>query len=167
MAPSSMNQGNVPTTLTLFPFDPRSRQTQPFRAPKIAQQSTPPIPHLYIRNARNPTLAPTISTSNQTSIIRNARPAVVPSRSSPATTRNTSRAPNVAAKSNTSTALTPRIKGPTQTTRNPITAVTRAHAITPVAGVTSIDSVLRADSKQTNNKSAVPDHIRPKAEAIK
>jgi len=45
--------------------------------------------------------------------------------------------------------------------------VTKVHAIAPVAGITSIDSVLRADSKQIINKPAVPDHIRPKAEAIK
>jgi hypothetical protein len=169
MAPSSMNQGSAPKTLTLFPFhnDSRSRQPQPMRAPKIAQQPTPPIPHLYIRNARNPTLASTISTANQTSIVRNARPTVVPSRPSPTATHNTPRAPTLAVKSNTSTALSPRIKGPTPTTRNPITTVTKVHAIAPVAGITSIDSVLRADSKQTNNKPAVPDHIRPKAEAIK
>jgi hypothetical protein len=164
-----MNQGSAPKTLTLFPFhnDSRSRQIQPIRAPKIAQQPTPPIPHLYIRNARNPTLAPTVSTANQTSLVHNARPTVVPSRPSPTTTRNTPRAPTVAVKSNTSTALSPRIKGPTQTTRDPITTVTKVHAIAPVAGITSIDSVLLADSKQTNNKPTVPDHIRPKAEAIK
>jgi hypothetical protein len=169
MAPSSMNQGNAPATLTLYPFhnDSRSRQIQPIRAPKIAQQPTPPIPHLYIRNARSPTLAPTVAGANQTSLARNARPTVVPSKPSPATTRTTPRAPKVAAMSNTSTALSPRIKGPTQTTRNPITTVTKVHAIAPVAGITSIDSVLRADSKQTTNKPSVPDHIRPKAEAIK
>ena len=146
MAPSSMNQGSAPKTLTLFPFhnDSRYKQIQPIRAPKIAQQPTPPIPHLYIRNARNPTLAPTISSSNHTSLVRNARPTVVPSRPSPTTTRNTPRAPNLAAKSNTSTALSPRIKGPTQTTRSPITAVAKVHAIAPVAGITSIDSVLRS-----------------------
>jgi hypothetical protein len=169
MAPSSMNQVNAPKTLTLFPFhnDSRSKQIQPIRAPKIAPQPTPPVPHLYIRNARNPTIASPASTANQTTLVRNARPLVVPSRPSPATTRNTPRAPTVAVKSNTSTALSPRIRGPTQTTRNPITTVTKVHTIAPVAGITSIDSVLRADSKQTINKPTVPDHIRPKAEAIK
>jgi len=171
MAPSSINQGNAPTTLTLFPFhnDPRSRQAQTLRPPRIPQQpTTPPIPHLYIRNPRNPTLAPAISTANQTTIVRNARPAVVPSRTNPAaTTRNAPRAPTVAVKSNTSTALSPRVRAPTQTTRNPITAVAKVHAIAPVAGITSIDSVLRADSKQIKEKPIVPDHIRPKAEAIK
>jgi hypothetical protein len=169
MAPSSINQGNAPATLTLHPFhnDSRSRQIQLIRAPKIAQQPAPPIPHLYIRNARNTTLAPTVAGANQTSLVRNVRPTVVPSRPSPATTRNTPRASTVAVKSNTSTALSPRIKGPTQTTRNPITTVTKVHAIAPVAGITSIDSVLRADSKQIINKPSVPDHIKPKAEAIK
>lgn len=169
MAPSSMNQINAPKTLTLFPFhnDSRSKQPQPLRAPKVAQQPTPPIPHLYIRNASNPTIAPTAATANQTSLVRNARPTVVPSRPSPATTRNPPRTPTVAVRSNTSTALSPRIKGPTQTTRNPITTVSKVHAIAPVAGITSIVSVLRADSKQTINKPVVPDHIRPKAEAIK
>jgi len=169
MAPSSLNQGSAPKTLTLFPFhnDSRSIQTQPLRAPKIAQQPTPPIPHLYIRNARNPTLAPTVSTANQTSIVRNARPAVVPSRANPATARNTPRAPNVVVKSNASTALSPRIKGPIQTTRNPITTAAKVHVIAPVADITSIDAVSLADTKQIVNKCTVPDHIRPKAEAIK
>lgn len=169
MAPSSMNQANAPKTLTLFPFhnDSRSKQIQPIRAPKIAPQSTPTIPHVYIRNSRNLTIAPTVPTANQTSIVRNARPTVVPSRPSTANTRNTPRAPTVAVKSNTSTALSPCIKGPTQTTRNPITTATKVHKIAPVAGMTSIGSVLRADSKQIVSKPTVPDRIRPKAEAIK
>lgn len=169
MAPSSLNQGNAPKTLTLFPFHnhPRSRQTQPSRPPRSAQQPTPPIPHPYIRNPHNLTLAPTISTANRTSIVRNVRPAVVLSRPNPATTRDTPRARNVAVKSNTSTALSPRVRASTQTTRTPITTVTKVHAIAPVAGITSIDSVLCEDSKHTKEKTTVPDHIRPKAEAIK
>lgn len=166
MAPSSVSQGNAPTTLTLFPFhnDPRTRQIQPIRPPKVVQQTIPP---LYIRNPRNPALAFTTPTSNQTSIVRNARPTVVSDRPGPAPTRNAPRAPNAGIKSNTTTALSPRVRAPTQTTRHPITTVAKVHAIAPVASITSIDSILRADSKQTNNKPTVPDRIRPEVEAIK
>jgi hypothetical protein len=165
MAPSIASSGHAPTTLTLEPFhtDPQPRQTQHYRLPRIAQQSPPPRSTPYTpafsqsvsaTNSRNPRSIPNSSLS----IIK---PTVVNS-------RNTLRAPNSSSVTKTYDALSHHPKSPpsTRTVRQPVTTVAKIHAIAPF-GATSIDSVLHAGSTQDANKSAVPDRIRPKAEAIK
>jgi hypothetical protein len=165
MAPSIASSGHAPTTLTLKPFhtDPQSRQTQHYRLPRIAQQAPPPrstpftpafSQSVSAATSRNPRSIPSSSLSI-------ARPSVV-------NTRNTPRAPNVANFAKSSDALVHHPKSPpnTRTARQPVSTVARIHAIAPFSA-TSIDSVLHAGSTQDANKSPVPDHIRPKAEAIK
>jgi hypothetical protein len=167
MAPSIASTEHAPTTLTLKPFhtDPQSRQTQPqhYRLPRIAQQAPPPRPTPFTpafsqsvsaANSRNPRSIPSSSLSI-------ARPSVV-------NTRNTIRSPHAAHGAKPSDALSHHPKSPpsTRTARQPVSTVARIHAIAPF-GATSIDSVLHAGSTQDANKSPVPDHIRPKAEAIK
>jgi len=176
MAPTITSSGNTPTTLTLMPFhtDSQSKQTQHYRLPRIAQQAQPPttIASPYHRDSRTTNQAPSFSSSVSTSSSRNARS--VPSTSSLAmarptvvNTRSPVRAPT------TSTALTrvpdtyqPKSPSSTRNGRQPITTVANVHAIAPI-GPTSIDSILHAGSGQDTNKTAVPNRIRPKAEAIK
>jgi hypothetical protein len=167
MAPSIASSGHAPTTLTLKPFhtDPQPRQTQThhYRLPRIAQQAPPP---------RSTPFAPVFSQSVSAATSRNPRS--IPSsslsiaRPSVVNTRNTPRAPNVTNFAKSSDALVHHPISPpsTRTARQPVSTVARIHAIAPF-GATSIDSVLHAGSTQDASKHTVPDHIRPKSEAIK
>jgi hypothetical protein len=165
MAPSIASSGHAPTTLTLKPFhtDPQPRQTQHYRLPRIAQQAPPP---------RSTPFTPAFSQS--VSAATSCNPRSIPSsslsivRPSVVNTRNTPRAPNVANFAKPSDALVHHPKSPpsSRTARQPVSTVARIHAIAP-SGATSIDSVLHAGSTQDASKNDVPDHIRPKAEAIK
>lgn len=171
---SVANSGSAPKTLTLMPFhtDPQRKQTQHYRLPKIAPQAQPTVVASPARNSQTPKYTPAFSKSlivNNSNSARGvpnaplsiAKPTVV-------NARNTPRAPNPTVHAKASNALTVQPKSPThsRTTRQPVTTVAKVHAISPISA-TSIDSILRADSSQDAKKSAVPDRIRPKAEAIK
>jgi hypothetical protein len=184
MAPTIASSGNSPTTLTLMPFhtDPQPKQTQHYRLPRITQQQqqqqqAPPtisITNPYARSYRTPNQAPSFSSSVSTSSSQKARNVANASSLSIAKPtvvngRNTVRAPT----GTKTTALTrvrdtyqPKSPPSTRNSRQPITTVAKVHAIAPI-GATSLDSILHAGSSQDANKTAVPDRIRPKAEAIK
>ena len=174
MAPTIANSGIAPTTLTLMPFhaDSHPKKPQYYRLPRIAQQASTPAPTPYTRNSRTPYQTPSFSSSVSTLSSRNVRS--IPNASSltmakptVVSTRSPVRAPT------TTTALTkvpdtykPKSPSSMRNTRQPVTTVAKVHAIAPI-GASSIDSILHAGSSQDTNKNAVPDRIRPKAEAIK
>lgn len=176
MAPTIANSGNAPTTLTLMPFhtDSQPRQTQHYRLPRIAQQAppTPSISTSHIRNSRTPNQAPSFSSSVSAASSRNVRSipnaSLAMAKPTVVNARNTPRAPTTTALTRAPNAYPHQPKSPssTRTTRQPVTTVAKIHAIAPI-GATSIDSIIHAGSSQDANKSAVPDRIRPKAEAIK
>lgn len=174
MAPTLVNSGHAPTTLTLKPFhtDSQSRQQQQqYRLPRIAQQAPPPVSSPHIRNSRTPNYAPSFSASVSAPSSRSVRS--IPSSSltinkpTVVNTRNTLRAPPPTTTALTRTSDTssyhPKSPSSTRTARNSVTTVAKVHAIAPI-GATSIDSILHAGSQDANK---VPDRIRPKAEAIK
>lgn len=172
MASTVANGGSAPKTLTLMPFhtDPQRKQTQHYRLPKIAQQPPPTVVSSPARNSQAPKYTPAFSKSI---IVNNARgiPPNAPlavARPTVVNTRNTPRAANPTVSTKPSNALTLHPKSPAsnRTTRQPVTTVAKVHAISPISA-TSIDSILRADSSHDAKKSAVPDRIRPKVEAIK
>lgn len=186
MAPTIASSGNSPTTLTLMPFhtDSQPKQTQHYRLPKAAQQQqqqqqqTPPaitVSSPYRRNHRTPNHAPSLSSSVSTSSSQKAR-CIAPNASSLSISRPTVVNARNTARAHTTTTMTaltrvpdtyqPKSPSSTRSSRRPITTVAKVHAIAPI-GPTSIDSILHADSSKEANKDAVPDRIRPKAEAIK
>ena len=173
MAPTIANSGHAPSTLTLMPFHTDSpKQTQHYRLPRIAQQapSTASTPHL--RNPRTLNQAPSFSSSVSTSSSRNGRsiPGASLTMAKPTVviTRSPVRAPTTAttALARVPDTYQPKSPSSTRSTRQPITTVAKIHAIAPI-GASSIDSILHAGSSHDANKNAVPDRIRPKAEAIK
>lgn len=174
MASSFANTGNGSTTLTLMPFhtDPDPRRSQHQRFPRVTQQPSRPISSPHLRPARSPAFTSSVSSSTQASSARsvygtsagptgNTRPTVVNNRSvySP---------PRVATANNSSNALTVQTRAPlsTHTTRHTVATVAKVHAIAPIKAVT-IDSVLHGEPETSRRTNAVPDRIRPKAEAIK
>jgi hypothetical protein len=171
MAPTIANSGNAPTTLTLMPFhtDSQHKQTQHYRLPRIAQQASTPS----IRSSRTLNQAPSFSSSVSTSSSRNVRSIPHASLTMAKPTVVNTRSP-VRAPTTTTTALArvpdtyqPKSPSSTRSSRQqPVTTVAKIHAIAPI-GASSIDSILHAGSSHDANKSAVPDRIRPKAEAIK
>jgi hypothetical protein len=174
MAHSFASNGRAPTTLTLMPFhtDPQQKQPQQYRFPKITQQTPPPISSYQIRNSRPSSHTHAFSTPVGVSTSHDARsipntpltiikPTVV-------NTHNTLRAAN-ATNLTRIPETSPHRQKPlpnTRTARSPVTAIVKSHLIAPI-GTASIDSILRAGSNQDTNKPTVPNHIRPKAEAIK
>lgn len=173
MAPTIANSNNMPTTLTLMPFHTDSpKQTQHYRLPRIAQQPSSPASTPHLRNSRTLNQAPSFASSVSTSSSRNVRSIPHASLTMAKPTVVNTRSP-VRAPTTTTTALTrvpdtyqPKSPSSTRNSRQPVTTVAKIHAIAPI-GASSIDSILRAGSSQDANKNAVPDRIRPKAEAIK
>lgn len=169
MAPTIANSGHAPSTLTLMPFHTDSpKQTQHYRLPRIAQQASTPS----VRSSRTLNQAPSFSSSVSTSSSRNGRSipgaSLTMAKPTVVNTRSPVRAPTM-----TTTALArvpdtyqPKSPSSTRSTRQPVTTVAKIHAIAPI-GASSIDSILHAGSSHDANKNAVPDRIRPKAEAIK
>lgn len=173
MAPTIANSNNMPTTLTLMPFHTDSpKQTQHYRLPRIAQQPSSPASTPHLRNSRTLNQAPSFASSVSTSSSRNVRSIPHASLTMAKPTVVNTRSP-VRAPTTTTTALTrvpdtyqPKPPSSTRNSRQPVTTVAKIHAIGPI-GASSIDSILHAGSGQDAKKNAVPDRIRPKAEAIK
>lgn len=169
MAPTIANSGHAPSTLTLMPFHTDSpKQTQHYRLPRIAPQASTP----HVRNSRTLNQAPSFSSSVSTSSSRNGRSIPGASLTTAKPTVVNTRSP-VRAPTTTTTALArvpdtyqPKSPSSTRSTRQPVTSVAKIHAVAPI-GASSIDSILHAGANHDANKNAVPDRIRPKAEAIK
>lgn len=174
MASSFATTGSGPTTLTLMPFhtDPDTRHSQQQRLPRVTQQPSRPISSPHLRPARSPAFTSTMPSSTQAPSARSVygtsvgstgktRPTVVDN-------RNVYSPPRVAAPNNSSNAMTVQTRAPTNThtSRHTVATVAKVHAIAPIKAV-SIDSVLHGESEASRKTNAVPDRIRPKAEAIK